>query len=534
MNHLDERTVNATLGLSGHLFGSTNWRYDANVTRSTYRVEDRNRQLLSAEVDDYFLGPLVGDDGFGTPAYNFTLDRLYTPLTPAIWNSLTAVNTGVSHSTQNVAQVIVNGDLFNLPSGPLSMAAVAEYGKQDYNLTLDPRFVAGDFWGIVGTGGGGDRKRSALGLEFRVPLLSTLTAQVAGRYDSYDDITAVDDAISYNFGLEFRPVQQLLLRGSYATSFRAPDMHFIFADRSGFFTLVNDEYLCRRDEPDTPLPLCTNSGVGIEGTRIGNPGLEEETGESFTLGFVVEPFRNFSVKADYYSIRLSDAVTDNPLDRILEIEADCRLGETVSGDPVDVGSARCQDALSRVQRAPDDGTLFAEQLELIATEPLNIAFIHTTGIDAEASYLWETTAAGRFNFEVGWSHTLKYDQQDFAEDPVQNYRDNLQIFDWRSRVNATVTWEYGPFTTTAYGERFGSLPNWAETGRIGSFTLMNLSMGYRFWNDKATAALLVDNVFNRKPPRDPTYDLYPYFSTQNYDPYGREWFVQVGYRFGED
>ena len=77
-------------------------------------------------------------------------------------------------------------------------------------------------------------------MEFSIPIFSTLKASVAGRYDKYDDITSVDDAKTWNAGLEFRPLDNLLFRASYSTSFRAPDMHYVFAERSGSFSAIFD------------------------------------------------------------------------------------------------------------------------------------------------------------------------------------------------------------------------------------------------------------------------------------------------------
>ena len=40
--------------------------------------------------------------------------------------------------------------------------------------------------------------------------------------------------------LEFRPIDTLLLRANYATSFKAPDMHYVFSEPSGSFGTVTD------------------------------------------------------------------------------------------------------------------------------------------------------------------------------------------------------------------------------------------------------------------------------------------------------
>ena len=92
----------------------------------------------------------------------------------------------------------------------------------DYQINLDERLVSGDyFWGLTGTGGGGERDRYALGVEFNVPVTSWMTVTAAGRYDEYDDITNVSDANTYNVGLQIRPNDKILLRGTIATTFRS-------------------------------------------------------------------------------------------------------------------------------------------------------------------------------------------------------------------------------------------------------------------------------------------------------------------------
>ena len=113
---------------------------------------------------------------------------------------------------------------------------------------------------------------------------------------------------------------------------------------------------------------------------------------------------------------------------------------------------------------------------------------------------------------------------------VEDYRDDPQNFDFRSRLRGSVSWQMGKWTTTVFGTRYGSTPNWAETGRIGSWKKYNLNVSHQF-NDHLSASIIINNVLNEAPPRDPTFDTYPYFSTANYDPYGREGFLQLNYKF---
>lgn len=524
----DESTWTLNLGMRGS-FWNDRFDYELNYSHGEYELERNRRLFLEQAVNDYFLGPQLGE-AEGIPIYNIDRERLYQPLTPQIYESLSAIDRTNADSSNDLISLTASGDLWQLPAGPLAVAGVLEWATQEYEIELDPRLINGDFWGFTGTGGGGKRDRYAAGVEFRAPLLESLTASVAGRYDKYDDITQVDDAITYNLGLEWRPIDSLLIRGSYGTSFRAPDMHFVFANPSGFFTTVTDEYLCRRDEPGVPLPDCTVPTANPSGNRQGNPDLKEEEGKSWTYGLVWDAFAGFSLSADYYHVELEDMVDDLDTGVLLQTEADCRLGVTEGGAPVDIGSAECQDAIARITRAPADGTQFSEQIRNIVVGPINRAFQSTNGIDLNARYALETGRWGDYRFDLGWSHTLSEKRKQFAEDPVEEYRDDPQNFDFRSRLRGSVTWQMGKWTTTVFGTRYGSVPNWAETGRIGSWKKYNLTVSHEF-NDRLSASIIINNVLDEAPPRDSTFDVYPYFSSSNYDPYGREGFLQVSYKF---
>jgi iron complex outermembrane receptor protein len=526
----DERTWNFAGGVRGAVFDER-FEYELSYSHADYTLERDRPLFLKAQIDDYYLGPQLGiDENFGVPIHAVRRDRVLTPLTPEQWRSLSGIDHTDADSSNDVLSLVLTGELWELPAGPVGVAGVLEWGSQQYEIDLDDRLVAGDFWGFTGTGGGGERDRYALGIELGFPLHDTLRLTTAARFDKYDDITEVDDAFTYNLGLEWRPFEALLVRGSYATSFRAPDMHFVFADESGFFGTANDEYLCRRDEPDVPINQCDNAGVSYQGSRSGDPNLVEEEGESYTIGAVWNITDALSLTADYYDIELDNIVGDLSTATILEREADCRLGATEGGEPVDINSARCQDAIARVVRRPVDATQFSEQLVSVATGPINRAILTNTGIDASLKYRLDTEGWGGFAFDLGWTHVLEQKFAEFAEDPVEDFRDDLTNFDARSRVRGSVSWSIADWTTTLFATRYGSIPNWAETGRIGSWTKLNLTVQNQL-TENLGVTLAVQNLTDEEPLHDPTFDAYPYYSTSNFDPYGREVFVQFDYRF---
>ena len=348
-NNYTETSLDVAFGLRGNIAERFDW--DATVSHSRYTADQKFNWPVASRVRDFFFGPRLGTRPNGLPIYRLNVDRLLNPLTPdqVAAFSETYSSTAESQSTQGT--FTLSGDLFELPAGPLAMAGVLEGAHQKYDISPDDR-MRQDYTGTdapmgrTATGGGGKRSRYAAGLEFSIPIFSTLKANLAGRYDKYDDASSVDAASTWMAGLEWRPFQSLLLRGTHATSFRAPDMHYIFAQPSGFFlNNVTDEYLCRRDGLN-PLNndecgVGTDYNYSLQGDRQGNRNLKEETGKSSTVGFVWDVMDQMSLSVDYYNIKLEGAVKDISFGYLMRNEADCRLGKTRDGTPVDGASAAC-------------------------------------------------------------------------------------------------------------------------------------------------------------------------------------------------
>jgi outer membrane receptor protein involved in Fe transport len=226
----EETVLDYSAGIRGDFF-SPLWQYDVVYGHSEYDLKRERTLIVEQAAQDYFFTSF--DDtipdpfGFGFPTATINYQNLYTAVDQSTFESLTDIGRDGADTSVDVVTAVINGDLFDLPAGPLGTAVVAEWATQDYQINLDPRLVSADyFWGLTGTGGQGERDRYALGAEFNIPVTSMVTLTAAGRYDKYDDITQVDDATSYNVGLQIRPNDKILIRGTAATTFRAPDMHY--------------------------------------------------------------------------------------------------------------------------------------------------------------------------------------------------------------------------------------------------------------------------------------------------------------------
>src|SRR6185503_8915687 len=112
------------------------------------------------------------------------------------------------------------------------------------------------------------------------------------------------------------------------------------------------------------------------------------------------------------------------------------------GQPVDTGSALCQSVISQVVRNPVSAVGNPEGVTSVLVLPINAAVDHTSGVDFNARYAWETTAAGKFTFNLGYTYVITHDIQLFKGDPVVD--ELTDYYDYvipRNKANYSVTWD---------------------------------------------------------------------------------------------
>jgi outer membrane receptor protein involved in Fe transport len=523
-------------------FGDSTWEYDTYYARSQYEVENRQNWALTSEVEDFFrdqfLGPQLGTY-YNYPIYHPDYDAFYTSVTPEQYDSFIGkIKTDSETWTHSLNFRLTNTDLFQMPAGPVGFAALAQVGKQSWDNPTDPRVIAGDFWGLTGTQGAGERENWATAFEFRVPLFSMLTANLSARYDDYKNVDAGSDSrTTYKAGLEFRPVDSWLFRASYATAFRAPDMAYVFAGASGFFTTVIDYFRC--EELGQPLDTCTFSNSNIQGSRSGNPDLKSITADSFGFGVVWSPTNDIQARLDYYDIKIDNEVSDLDIDRILREENECRQGR------LDINSPTCEQALSHVDRAPPTGAN-ANALQSVSINPINISKESVSGIVAGLTYQFPESRAGNFQVNVDYNRTLDHEYTQFPGDqPIDLLNEGFYSTEFASVVTADFIWGIGKFTTTVHGTRYGSTPNFAEQqgagpvngvepGDIDPYLLFNLNVNYQL-TDNSSVALTLNNALDEGPPEDKSYSgvtAYPYYNIFNFNGYGRAWWVEYQIALG--
>jgi outer membrane receptor protein involved in Fe transport len=284
-NNQTSNSYTVTAGARGNI--GADWGWDAYYYRSEYKVDSKNRWPLASKIEQYFLGDQLGDY-YGYPIYAPDTAKMYNPISGRSSFS-DIIDTKSKAYTQNLNLQVTNTSLFSLPAGDVGVAALAQVGEQYWDNPTDPRVIAGDFWGLTGTQGNGKRRNYAGAVEVRVPIFSMLTANVSGRYDDYRYGGADHTKGTYKLGLEFRPFESLLIRGNYATAFRSPDMGYLFAGPSGYYTNGVDYYRCRTEEPGVSYTDCTYNNENFSGARSGNIKLNSVTAKSWGYGVVWSP-----------------------------------------------------------------------------------------------------------------------------------------------------------------------------------------------------------------------------------------------------
>ncbi|WP_243392699.1 TonB-dependent receptor [Kinneretia aquatilis] len=309
-----DRAHNLVLGVRGDLQG-TSWSYDLGLNSSGYKSK-LNRPRLLATVDSFFLGAQQGVNADGVPICKPDSARLFKALTPAEYASISSSNQADDRAWTRNFSATADGEVLQLPAGPLRAAVLAEVGSQGFENKADPRLGQGLFYATSEVANvSGDRTRWALGTELNAPLTRELTGTLAGRYDSYKFAGRDTSAFTYNAGLEFRPSKELLVRAQHATSFRAPDMSYIFtAESRGNYASANDYYRCAL--AGQALDKCDFAGIQPNYIKNGSKDLKSEKGKSWGLGLVWSPSSEFDASLDLWKISISDLVTDLSSDKI--------------------------------------------------------------------------------------------------------------------------------------------------------------------------------------------------------------------------
>ncbi len=398
---------------------------------------------------------------------------------PALLASLVESNAYHHFSRGRQLSAFLRGEVFDLPAGPVQAVVGGEW--RDENVVYD------DLTQAIDNG----RDVRATFTELRVPLIGgaahtrgdVLSMTLAARVDDYSDFGST---INPQMGLMWRPVQDLLVRGSYGTSFRPPSLFELHAPRT---TAAN---VALRD------PARNNALSNVTFVSGGNPDLQPIEAESMTAGFVLTPsaLPGLRLLANYWKIQTENRVT------LLHFSALLANEQAFS------------DRIVRDTPTPADlaAGLPGRLLELDISR-LNFGRLTTDGIDFEANYEL-ATRWGDFTPRLSATWVNQFIAVDVPTtapiDRVGIANPSGSIPRWRVvgglgwkrngvGLSTTIDWLPGYMDATTSGLTGRRLPSRTLVDLQASFAMDELWGRSPLWDDLSLQAG-VKNAFDELPP----------------------------------
>jgi hypothetical protein len=311
--------VRGQMGEFGDYFKNWNWelgfRYSRNeeeTIRSGLVSETGLRDALLDTDPATAFNPFLGFNGRNTEA---AISRVY----------VTVQNTGQFELP--LTYFHLDGDLFNLPAGPVSFAIGLEYHGERWRNDPDSEIASFDAIGTFNFQAS-NVNRDVWGTyqEVRIPVTSTawtlpgaysLEFDIAEREEWYSQNTSATSVLpaehsQFNaqkpkFSVRWQPLDPrwigaLTLRGSYSEGFHAPTLPDLTPAAAEIFLIAGG--VCGGCVHD-PTGL-TPDGTTIRVLLPGNPFLKPEVAYEWSYGAVYSPkwIRGLTLSADFWHIDL--------------------------------------------------------------------------------------------------------------------------------------------------------------------------------------------------------------------------------------
>jgi len=440
----------------------------------------------------------------------------------------------------------------------IQVAFGAEYRAESLNATPDEVYSQGL---RAGSGGrtppvDGNFNVAEFFAEAVVPLVQNtsmaedISLELAYRYSEYNrsggaNTYKIAGTWAVNSGVKFRV--------GYNRAVRAPNLLELFRPQG--FGLGGSEDICAND-PATGVPTataaqCANTGVSAAqyGNIIanpaqqyntlggGNPNLNPEVADTYTIGVVLTPerFPGLSATIDYYNIKVNGAIGALGADDIIRTCAN-------TGDATLCGLINRDSA----------GTLWLTSAGYTQTTSVNINDLQASGIDLNLNYSAPIGDYGTIRMSQVGTYLLKsrftnpltdYDCVGFfgatCGQPDAKWRSKLRVT-WETNFDTdiSVSWRFiGLSTNEAFStdtdlgtSNAGTLNSWIanDAHRIPSSSWFDLAISHRI-NDGLTATLGINNLLDKDPPLAPSLSDTGF--SGSYDALGRYIFMGLRANF---
>ena len=422
------------------------------------------------------------------------------PNNPATLSTLnTSIGLSPGHTVFKDAMVKADGPVFDAPGGKARVAVGVERQSTTATGGQTTGTLAAPVFGEITLARTVD---SAYG-EMALPLVGAsnamagvraLSVTAAVRTDRYSDVGGTSNP---KFGLNWAPSDDLTLRGSYGTSFRAPGLTqirgFSNGGRGGLYV---------QNYSDPTLNGANRVGVALSG---GNPDLKPETATTKTLGFDWNlPVGDKSkLSMTWFDIDYENQIVGYLSDlTILNREAAFSGTNVIQRNP---SSALVQQLIANY---PVSGVLPSTWTLFVDGRNQNLSKSKSQGFDFQGSTRVRTSGMGDFLLSASGTVFTKYM---VAATPASAMVNQLNtIFNpLKYRARFSTLWANGPWQGNAVLNYTGSYDNTLITPvqRVNANATLDLRLAYNFESSApvdilkdTVLAVGVTNVTDKKPP----------------------------------
>jgi iron complex outermembrane recepter protein len=432
-------------------------------------------------------------------------------------------------TTEQVVDASITGDLSAyggkspFAKDGIGVSFGAEYRREFLNFLPDEEFQTNDLAGgsgvILPTQGSFDVKD--LFAEVRIPLaqdlpfIKDLTADAGYRFSHYSE---AGNTNTWKITGEWRPIDDILIRGGYNRAVRAPNVDELFSPQS--VVLDGNSDPCAGATPKFTAAECARTGVSAaqfgnitpnpaaqyNGLTGGNPNLKPETASTYTIGAVITPshlVRGVSFSVDYFNIDIQNVIQT--------------LGETNIINECALDNIDC----NLIHRGVGTGSLWLQPTDFVVDTTQNAGFLKTTGIDFTFDYRFSFRDVGLpdyggLDFNFLGTYTSSYEFQTLqGSTPISclgKYGDTCAgsptlgqpLPYWKSKARLTWTTPLHGFQLSVDWRNIGGVNiDSGVTGtadsHIPSYNYFDLSMQYRV-KDRYTFRVGVNNIADVQPP----------------------------------
>jgi iron complex outermembrane receptor protein len=322
-----------------------------------------------------------------------------------------------------------------------------------------------------------------------VPLIQSLTMDVAGRYTDYSTSGV---AQTWKIGLDWHINDDLRVRGTNSVDIRAPTLSDLFASRQLTHVGYNDQH--------------TNlNSVTLTATQ-GNPALVPEVARTYTAGIVFTPsiVPGLTASVDYYKIQLKNAITTiSPVSTITQ-----GICESSGGT-----SPFCALYMRPGPFSDHSQTNYPSEID---SETLNAAVNRTEGWDIELDYAFDPKSIieslpGSVNLRMLANIQPVLSTLSFPGAPL-----TLSAIS-KGHVTSFVTYALDDWQFSLQDRWLSGFPRATQFGQVytaprgKSVNYVDINIDRKFLVDDAVldGYLSVQNIANTRPPIVPTNQANP-------------------------